>query len=114
MDEPKPTHCWITRTLYLKGNDAATSHQIIHFEDTSDEGMARAFMDALVEFGQELSLGDYHPVRMDAGRYVIQSQTGFSVVEIDPAWTQAELDLLENAPKLDLNVWGGILHEGDE
>lgn len=111
MTDIKPTHCWVKRTLYLKGQDSQVSNQVIEFEEPQDEAsMAKAFVEILSEFGNELELGDFSPVRMDVGRYIIKSHAGFSVVELDPAWTQEQIEQMEEAaaPDLDMQVWGEV------
>lgn len=109
--EIRPTHVWVKRTLYPNGKDSSISNSVIEFEDPlSDESMAKAFIEILREFGNELELADFSPIRMDVGRYIIRSHAGFSVVELDPAWTQEEVEQMEAAaaPELDLKVWGEI------
>lgn len=111
MTEIKPTHCWVKRSLYLNGKDAVVSNTVIEFEDPlDDESMANAFVEILTEYGNELDLGDFTPVRMDTGRYLIKSHTGFSLVEIDPAWTEEQIEQMEAAvaPQLDMKTWGSI------
>jgi hypothetical protein len=111
MTELLPTHVWIKRTLFLKGKDASISNTVVEFGDPlSEASMAKAFIEILQEFGNELELADFSPVRMDTGRYIIQSHAGFSVVELDPAWTQQQVEEMENAaaPALDWKVWGDV------
>lgn len=115
-EELRPTHAWVSRTLYLKGQDSKTSHHVLHFEDPDDEpAMSRLVLELLEEFGRELSLGDYSPIQMDIGRYFIRSHTGFSVVEVDPAWTQEQIDQMEEEPGVDVDMttWGSIFTRED-
>lgn len=116
MTELKPSHCWIKRTLFLKGHDSEISNQVIHFPDPADDSsLAKIFVDVLIEFGKELDLHEIEPHRMDVGRYVIESEKGFSVIEIDPAWTEEQIEQMEamdSSPQIDMKVWGDIFHNG--
>lgn len=117
MDEElRPSHAWVTRTLYLNGQDSSVAHHVLHFEDNNDDAKMQAIvLELLVEFGQELSLGDYSPIQLDLGRYIIKSATGFSIVEVDPAWTQEQIDSMEEEPavEVDWGTWGSLFSRED-
>lgn len=107
----QPSHCWVRRTLYKHGRDSETSTQLLHFEDPDDEAaIVEAFLGILVDYGEELGLEEFSPIHMDVGRWVIESEEGFSVVEIDPGWTEEQVDAMDAAmtTELDSKVWGGI------
>jgi hypothetical protein len=121
-EEIRASHAWVTRTLYLNGQESKLGHYILHFEDPDDDSaMQKVVLELLVEFGQELSLGDYSPIQMDLGRYFIKSHAGFSVVEVAPCWTQEQIDQMDEEPAVDVDmaVWGSLFvredlpHEGN-
>jgi hypothetical protein len=108
-----PSHCWVKRTLYKKGEDSVTNNQLLHFEDGGDEtAIVKAFVGILIDYGKELGLTIFAPIHMDVGRWVIESEEGFSVIEIDPGWTEEQFDAMdeETATQLDASVWGSIFN----
>lgn len=106
-----PAHAWVKRTLYLNGRDSEISNQALHFESLDDPEVQSLIIETLVEFGHELGIyKDFAPTHVCEGRWVIESDSGFSVIEIDAAFSEDQVRRMEEgaAIELDLKVWGGI------
>lgn len=118
------THAWIQRNHFPRGGDSSINHYILHFDKPPSVqellvSMAEILKEFFEELGIEFGIGMriLEPLQVDQTRFVIEGPKGFSVLEIDPAFTEEEFNQInkgkEEHIEIDEKVWGNLFGGGE-